>query len=476
MLKIKGDKHILWGSATAAYQCEGAWDEGGKGPSIWDEFVHSDKNNKGITADFSCDFYHHYAEDIALLAEGGQTTFRFSISWSRIFPKDDGVVNQEGVDFYNRVLDECEKHGLVPNVTLLHYDLPDYIGARGWENRETTDKFADYCRTCFELFGDRIPYYVTINEPNHNSACGYLSGNYPPNRVGDLQNLSLVCYHNMVGNAKAVREFRRLGLTSKIGIVSSGAARADVRFQTPEYLEAKRIANMMFHGWLIGAAVKGEFPEEIFGILEGLGVNLDFVRDDDLRLIKDNTVDFIGDNVYARKLVKPYESGENGMTVNNDPHNCSQLEGVTLKGLFQPDVDPTTRKNPWGREIYPKCGYDALIRLRDEYDNVPVFITENGHGMFESPDEEGFVDDQDRIDYLEEYLDYFVRAINEGCNVQGYYVWSAMDLYSWINGYEKRYGLIHVDYDNDCRRTPKKSFWWYRDYIAFQSGHATEGA
>ena len=156
------------------------------------------------------------------------------------------------------------------------------------------------------------------------------------------------------------------------------------------------------------------------------------------------------------------------MVVNNDPHHSQALEGVTVKGLFQPDIDPTTRKNPWGREMYPKCGYDALIRLRDEYNNIPVFITANGHGMFETVDEKGEINDQERIEFLEEYLDYFAKAKEEGCNLQGYYIWSTMDLYSWINGYEKRYGLVHVDYENNCKRIPKKSYYWYRDYIEFQ--------
>ena len=468
MRKMKDGDQMLWGSATAAYQCEGAWQEDGKGPSIWDDFVHSDKNTKGITADTACDFYHHFEEDIRMLAEGGQNTFRFSISWSRIFPRDDGVVNQAGVDFYQHVLDICEKYQVVPNVTLLHYDLPSYIGAEGWEKRETMAKFAAYCKRCFEIFGDRIPYYATINEPNHNSYCSYLVGNYPPNHVGDVQNLVKVCYHNMVANAMAVREFRKLNLNAKIGIVNSGASRADILKDTPEYREAKRYANMLFHGWLIGAAVLGKFPEGLGETLHKLGVDLSFVRQEDLDLIKEYTVDWIGDNIYARKLVKPYEFGETQMVVNNDPRQSQALEGVTVKGLFQPDIAPTTRKNPWGREIYPKCGYDALIRLRDEYNNVPVFVTENGHGMFEERSESGEINDSERIAFLEEYLDYFAKAKEDGCNLQGYYVWSTMDLYSWINGYEKRYGLVHVDYANHCQRIPKKSYYWYRDYIAFQ--------
>lgn len=161
---------FLWGSATAAYQCEGGWNEDGKGPSVWDTFCHSPANTTGITGDVSCDFYHHYAEDIRMMAESGQNTFRFSISWPRIVPKEDRVVNEAGLAFYDRVLDECEKYGIVPNVTLVHYDLPEYIGQKGgWCYEGIADEFAYYAAVVFQHYGERIPLYVTINEPNHNA-------------------------------------------------------------------------------------------------------------------------------------------------------------------------------------------------------------------------------------------------------------------------------------------------------------------
>ena len=190
---------FLWGSATAAYQCEGAWNEDGKGASIWDEFCHSEKNEKGITGDVSCDFYHHYKEDIKMMAECGQNTFRFSISWSRIVPKEDHVVNEAGLKFYDEVLDECEKYNIVPNVTLVHYDLPDYIGAKGgWLYEGVADEFAYYTKVVFEHFKERIPFYVTINEPNHNAYCNYCVGNYPPNEKNNLQDYAHCVYNMMV--------------------------------------------------------------------------------------------------------------------------------------------------------------------------------------------------------------------------------------------------------------------------------------
>lgn len=467
MKKIAGDKNILWGSATAAYQCEGAWNEDGKGPSIWDEFAHSDRNVKGITGDVSCDFYHHYKEDIRMLAESGQNTFRFSISWSRLFPEDNIHLNQKGVEFYQSVLDECEKYGIVPNVTLLHYDLPAWAGERAWEDESFPDVFAEYCRKVFEIFGDRIPYYVTINEPNHNSFCGYMTGNYPPNLPVHMQELAEVCYRKMVANAKAIREFRKLNLHSEVGIVNGGGHVYALK-NTPEYLQARHYAELFTGDWVLYPAIKGYFPPDLKDMLEKMGIDLSFVKPEDLEIIRANTVDFIGDNVYSRSIVKPWESGETGKTVNNDPHHSKAIEGTTVKYLFQPDIDPSTKRNLWGREIFPQLGYDAMIRFRDEFGNIPVFISECGHGELEEKGNEEIISDPDRIAFLDSYLDHIVDAINDGCNVRGFYVWSTMDLYSWINGYEKRYGLVYVDYADSCRRIPKQSYYWYRDFIRYQ--------
>lgn len=471
----KTDKKMLWGSATAAYQCEGAWNEDGKGPSIWDEFSHSGRNTKGITGDVSCDFYHHYAEDIRMMAEGGQNTFRFSISWSRLFPENNENLNQKGVDFYNRVLDKCEKYHIIPNVTLLHYDLPAWAGSRAWENEEFPEIFADYCDKVFRIFGNRIPYYVTINEPNHNSFCGYMTGNYPPHDVVNMQTLAEVCYRKMVANAKAIERFRKEGLKySKIGIVNGGG-HVGILKDTPEYRLAQHYAELFGGDWVLYPAIKGYFHPDTTGMLEKMNINLSFVKSEDLNVLRHNTVDFIGDNVYNRSVVKPYESGETGKTVNNDPKHCRNIEGTTVKGLFQPDIDPNTKRNLWGREIYPPVGYDALIRFRDEFGNIPVFVTECGHGEMENLPEDGIINDKDRVQFLSDYLDYIIQAKNKGCNLLGFYVWSSMDLYSWINGYEKRYGLVYVDYNHACRRIPKKSYYWYMDYITRYRSEKTEG-
>lgn len=198
---------------------------GGQGPSIWDQFCHSEKNTTGITGDVSCDFYHHYQEDIRMMAEGGQNTYRFSISWSRIVPKADRVINEKGFEFYDKVLTECEKYGIVPNVTLVHYDLPDYVGDQGgWCWSGISDEFAYYAAAVFRHFGDRIPLYVTINEPTHNASCCYMVGNYPPNEQVNMQHFCECAYNMILCNAKAIREFRKLKLNAKIGLMHASCS------------------------------------------------------------------------------------------------------------------------------------------------------------------------------------------------------------------------------------------------------------
>lgn len=460
--KVK--KGFLWGTASAAYQCEGGWNEGGKGESTWDQFCHGPKNGKGITGDVAADFYHRYKEDIRLLREGGHNTLRFSIAWTRILPDRSGRVNEEGVAFYRDVLRECRENGITPNVTLLHYDIPAWLeDIGGYQNPVFSDEFAKYARAVFEAFGDEIPLYVTINECTHNGTCSYLTGNYPPNRH-DVQAMVQASYNMMVASAKAIREFRRLHLNAQIGIVHTTNS-VQILKDTPEYRTARRRADLFKNKWVTDPAILGRFPEDLKPLLLESGIDLSFVRDDDLEIIRDNTVDFLGQNCYTRAVVKPYESGETNYYPNNQGAGQKTVEGYVVKGWFQTDVDPTTPKNAWSREIYPKTIYDMLMGIKEDYGDIPVYITENGHAMYERPDENGQVNDDERIEFMKSYLDWLVRAENEGCNVKGYYAWSTTDCYSWINGYEKRYGLIYIDYENGLKRIPKKSYHWYKRYI-----------
>ena len=456
---------FLWGSATAAYQCEGAWDADGKGPSIWDEFCHSEKNTTGITGDVSCDFFHHYQEDIRMMAEGGQNTYRFSISWSRIVPKADRVINEQGFEFYDNVLTECEKYGIVPNVTLVHYDLPDYVGAQGgwcWEG--IVDEFAYYAAAVFRHFGDRIPLYVTINEPTHNASCCYMVGNYPPNHHVDFDRYFKTVYHEAVASAKAVKIYHDLQLGGEIGIVHD-SSNVEVAPQTKEPERIKAIADLFYNRVILDGAILGELPGGLIPWLRENDIDTSYIRFEDTLTLAQGKIDFLGLNVYNRFYITDYSEGETEVFHNNKGAGSAAKEGIRIKNWYETTIDPTTKRNLWGREIYPRCMLNTLMEIKERYGEIPVYITENGHGCYETPNENGMVQDDERIEMMQGYIDFMFKAMEAGCDVRGYYAWSTMDLYSWVNGYEKRYGLVRVDFDNNCRRIPKKSYFWYQKLI-----------
>lgn len=454
--------NFLWGSATAAYQCEGAWNEDGKGLSNWDVFCHSEKNNVNpVTGDIASDHYHRYEEDIKMMAEGGQNAYRFSIAWTRIIPNGIGEINQKGIDFYNRLIDTCLKYKIEPLVTLYHYDLPQTLFEKGgWENRETTDAFEEYAKVCFREFGDRVSYWMTINEPNYDTLCSYAIGNYPPN-VQDLNRRWHAMYHLMLASAKVVNVYRKMDFTGEIGLVSDSYS-IEVLHNTPDYFQAKENADLFFNRSVNDVCVYGQYPEIFIQKLVDDGVDISYMIEEDKNIFQTGTVDFLGINAYDRILVKPYTGGETILTNNNT--GTGDAPKAVIKDWFEFDDDPTTEKNPWGMEIYPKSIYDLLLELKQLYPKTPIIITENGVGHYDKL-VDGKIEDSYRIDYLKGFIDNLLEAKEKGCDVRGYLVWSTMDLYSWINGYEKRYGLVYVDFDNENQRIPKDSYYWYRDVI-----------
>lgn len=456
---------FLWGSATAAYQCEGAWNEAGKGASSWDAFCHSDRNSVNpVTGDVASDHYHRYEEDIRLLAEGNHNAYRFSLAWSRIIPDGTGPVNTAAIDHYRAVIDACHRHGLEPLVTLYHYDLPQSLFDRGgWENRATVDAFARYARICFDAFGDTVTSWLTINEPGYETLCSYGIGNYPPN-VQDLGRRWRAMYHLLLASARAVGEFRAAGNKGRIGLVSDSYP-VHTMGDSDADREAAHFADLFTNRCVNDTAIDGAFPAEFLSKIAEDGTDMSFVVEADDEVFRAGTVDYLGLNVYDRLLVKPYTTGETDLRANNTGDASSDNRAV-VKGWFEMDEDPSTQKNPWGMEIYPEAMYEVLVELRDRYPRTPVIITENGVG-YRDIVTNGRIDDDYRIDYLRGFITQMQRAMADGCDVRGYLVWSSMDLYSWINGYEKRYGLIHVDFDTQ-KRTPKASYAWFAGFITDQ--------
>lgn len=454
---------FLWGSATAAYQCEGGWKEGGKGMSNWDTFCHSEKNVVNpVTGDVASDHYHRYEEDIRMLSEGGQNAYRFSIAWTRIIPKGVGERSREGIEFYHRILDTCKKYKVEPLVTLYHYDLPQGLFEKGgWENRDTVQAYIEYAKVCFEEFGDKVKLWATVNEPNYETICCYGRGNYPPN-VQDLSRRWKAMYHLLLASAGAVSAYKDMKGKGQIGIVSDSYSIEALK-DTPEYKEAIYMADLFYNRCVNEVSVNGVYSQGFIDKLKSDGFDLSYMLEEDKETFIKGKVDYLGINAYDRTLVKPYSGGETVMTANNTGDGKTKNETI-IKGWFALDEDPYTEKNAWGCELYPKAVYNLLMQLKEIYPHTPIIITENGLGYYDKL-EDGCVHDEYRVEFLKSYLEWIKKAIDDGCDVRGYFVWSTMDLYSWINGYKKRYGLVYVDYDNDNNRIPKDSYYWYKQYI-----------
>ncbi|UXO81821.1 glycoside hydrolase family 1 protein [Klebsiella michiganensis] len=459
-------KDFLWGSATAAYQCEGGWNTGGKGCGEWDYFSHnSPLNLNNQNGDIASDFYHRYEEDIDLMVEGNQNTYRFSISWSRIMPNGIGEVNQEGIDFYNRVIDYCLSKGIEPNITLFHYDLPlELAKSGGWLNSQITNYFDDYAKICFDNFSDRVKIWATINEPRYYSYCTNVVGNYPPNRKLDFQSYFQYQYNLMLASAKAVKSFKDKKIDGIIGIVHDNG-NVEVDPITLNYDEIFEVANFFYNSLILSPALLGKLPDELDKMIKVFGITL-YRENNDEEIFFKGKGDYLGLNLYNRQYVKDYSNGETEVFHNNKGSGSKNKEGIRIKGVFESSFDVNVRRNQWGREVNPRVMYTALKEINDRYSSPLIMITENGHGIYEEPDTEGYVEDVERIEVFEEFLFYMLKAMNEGVNVKGYYHWATMDLYSWINGYEKRYGLVRVDYENNLKRIPKKSFYWYKNFIS----------
>lgn len=444
-----------WGSATSATQIEGAANEGGKGPNIWDYWYEKEPNRffNGVGPSVTSDFYHRYKEDIALMKEIGHNSFRFSISWSRLIPDGNGDVNEEAVRFYNNVINELLANDIEPFVNLFHFDMPlamQQLG--GWESRDVVDAYARYAKICFELFGDRVKKWFTHNEPIVPVEGGYLYDFHYPNVV-DFQRAVQVAYHTIVAHAKAVQVFKQMNMKNgKIGIILN-LTPSYPRSSHPADVKAAHIVDLFFNRSFLDPAVKGEYPQDLVDLLREHGY-LPVTEEGDKELIKENTVDILGINYYQPRRVKAKEHLPNP------------------EALFMPErffdyyVMPGRKMNPYrGWEIYEKGIYDILMNVKENYGNIECFISENGMGVEGEErfrDENGMIHDDYRIEFIREHLKWVHKAIQEGANVKGYHLWTFMDNWSWTNAYKNRYGLVAVDLENNRKRTIKKSGYWFK--------------
>ncbi|MGW4466709.1 GH1 family beta-glucosidase [Micromonospora sp. NPDC004704] len=430
---------FVWGSATAAYQVEGAVDVDGRGRSIWDTFCRvPGAVNNGDTGDVACDHYHRYPEDIALMAALGLAAYRFSVAWPRIQPDGRGPANQRGLDHYRRVVDRLLEHGIVPYVTLYHWDLPQALqDTGGWPNRDTAHRFAEYAAIVQTALGDRVRHWITLNEPKVSSHAGYGSGIHAPG-IRDLDQRNLAAHHLLLAHGLGLAALRagsrnadeQVGITLDLSPVSPETGSA-------HDVEASRRVDADSHRLFLDPVLHGVYPPDVVAVLGGTNA-LGHVRPGDLELVG-APIDFLGVNYYRKMLVRAVPGGHLGAEV------------VLPAGVPVTDV---------GWPVQPDGLRELLVGLRADHPGLPpVYLTENGAAYPDEVAADGTVHDPLRVSYLHQHLLALREAITAGVDVRGYFVWTLMDNFEWAEGYAKRFGVVHVDY-TDQRRVPKTSARW----------------
>ncbi len=431
---------FLWGCATASYQIEGFPLADGAGPSIWHRFSHTPGNiYNGHTGDQACEHYRRYREDVALMKELGLKAYRFSIAWPRIFPQGRGRPNPAGLDFYDRLVDSLLEAGIVPFVTLYHWDLPAALqDLGGWANRDIAHWFAQYAVAVFARLGDRVKHWITLNEPWVVMDAGYISGRHAPG-MRDLGAGLRVAHHLLLAHARAVHAYRACGGKGQIGITLNLGPQQPAS-DSPQDRAAADRAHAYLNRLFLDPIFQGQYPQ----------VLVDWFRDWWPHLCEGDLeefhtpVDFVGVNYYTRRVLR-YSPGEG-----------------TVHAAGVPQDAPHTAM---GWEVYPQGLYELLVWIRDSYGNPALYITENGAAFEDTLSAEGEVDDPDRLDYLRRHLAQAHRAIQDGVDLRGYFVWTLLDNFEWAHGYSKRFGIVYTDYPTQ-RRVVKQSGRWYAQVIA----------
>ncbi|TLG72034.1 glycoside hydrolase family 1 protein [Culicoidibacter larvae] len=470
---------FLWGSASAAYQVEGAWDLDGKGKSIWDEYVRIPGTTyKDTNGDVAVDHYHRYKEDVALMAEMGLKAYRFSIAWTRILPNGTGEVNQAGIQFYSDLIDELIAHNIEPLVTIYHWDLPQALQDKyaGWESRQIIDDFDNYCRVLYKHFGDRVKYWVSLNEQNVFIGLGYLAAVHPP-KVSDRKRMMQANHHANLANAKAIASFHEMVPNGLIG-PSFAYGPAYPKSALPADIIAFENANEVESYWWLDVYCKGKYPRIAWNFMEENDL-APVVEPGDDAILAAGLPDFIGVNYYQTAT---YEWNPiDGITGDASSQNTTGKKGTSkstgIPGMYRTVKNEFLETTDWDWTIDPQGLRIALRRLTSRYD-LPILITENGLGAFDDLTADEQIHDTYRIDYLAKHVDAVHDAIADGARVLGYCTWSFTDLLSWLNGYQKRYGFVYVNRDEesmkDLRRMKKDSFYWYKKVIATNGEDITE--
>jgi beta-glucosidase len=433
-------KDFVWGAATASYQIEGAWDEDGKGESIWDRFSHTPGCVQyGDTGDVACDHYHPWRDDVKLMKELGLKAYRFSIAWPRILPEGRGKINQAGIDFYSRLVDALLEEKIEPYVTLYHWDLPQVLQDEGgWASRMIVDAFVEYADVVSRALGDRVRNWITLNEPWVSAFVGYRDGHHAPGHT-NLDEAIAASHHLLLSHGRSMLVIRANSPKSKVGITLN---------LTPQEPASPSVADRKAATWTDGH-INRFFLDPLVGrgypqdIVNGFGKSMDFIQPGDMDTIA-IPVDFLGINYYTRNIAR----AENVSEEENEPRTVIRGDEIT-------EMD-------W--EVYPKGLYNILGRLHFDYNFPAIYITENGAAFPDVVGPDGQVDDPARLSYIKRHLEMANQAIQVGVPVKGYFVWSLFDNFEWGFGYSKRFGIVYVDYQTQ-QRIPKSSASWYSQTI-----------
>jgi beta-glucosidase len=439
---------FLWACATASYQVEGAAAEDGRGPSVWDTFSHSEgKVRQGHHGDVACDQYHRYPQDVQVMKWLGIKAYRFSVSWSRIFPDGDGEPNEAGIAYYDRLTDELLAHGIQPWVTYYHWDTPQSLEDRfgGWRSRETSTRFADYVAFVAKRLSDRVIHHFTINEFACYTDLGYAQGIFPPGLQLPAADLNQIRHHALLGHGLATQAIRANARQSPLVGIAENTDVCVPAIESESHIDAARTAMRVKAAPFITAVQEGRYPDFY---LEAEGDAAPSFTDEEMAAIG-TPLDFLGMNMYTPTYVVADDSQPHGYR--EIPHSPSYPKMFTDWLYFCPQI------TYWGPRF-----------ARELWDVPEIYITENGCPCDDQVNEAGKVEDTDRVMYIRNHLISLQRAVAEGIPVKGYFLWSLMDNFEWIRGYTERFGIIHVDFDT-LERTPKLSADFYRATI--RSGH-----
>lgn len=449
MASLQFPDGFLWGSATSSYQIEGAWSEDGKGESIWDRFSHTPgKIKDGSNGDFACDHYHRYRDDVALMKSLGLQVYRFSVAWPRILPNGRGTVNQKGLDFYRRLVEELLANDIIPFVTLYHWDLPQVLEDEGgWPVRSVAEAFVEYTDVVTRALGDRVKHWITHNEPWCASFLDYQIGLHAPGRTSWYDGIA-ASHHLLLSHGWALPVIRQNSSGCEAGITLNFTP-AYPASRSAADLDATRQSDGYANRWFVDALYGRHYPADMVAAYIEAGhlpKGMDMVQTGDMQAIVAPT-DFLGVNFYTRQVVRSDAIPE----VENSP--------ATIVAA------PKSEWTEMDWEIYPQALYDLLLRLKYDYEPGKIYITENGASYSDGPGADGRIRDTRRLEYLRAHFAASHRAIGAGVPLAGYMVWSLMDNFEWAEGYLQRFGIVHVDYETQ-ERTPKDSALWFRDVIA----------